>query len=120
MIPPLPENILVRLKDQILLKLKIDQFNLRKYITNFVTTIFSNETPSKMHYIIINMVSEFINKKMTIKVFFKFLSVIGAKKITFSVTIVTFDNRVVEVSEEVELNVDPELFKIPAQLKDKS
>lgn len=96
-----PDNILVRIKNKLMLKLNIDSYKLKYLISSFVSAAFKGVTGSKMHYTVINLTNELTSAQMTIKVFFKFLNIIRAKKIILTVTVITRDDKEVSVSEEI-------------------
>ena len=106
-----PDNLLVTLKNKIMLKLNIDHHKLKYLIQNFVKTAFNSTAGAKIHYTIINLTNELTSPKMTIKVFFKFLNIIRIKKITFNITLLTITDREVTITEEINLSTlvdDPE------------
>lgn len=98
-----PEGVLVRLKEKLRLELGIDVSVLKILIDQFVTTTFQGITSSKTHFAKVNIYNELAKDKMTIKVFFKFLRIIKIKKVKITIEITTPRDRVVSVSEEINL-----------------
>ena len=98
-----PEGVLVRLKEKIRLVLGIDTSVLKLLIDRFVTTTFQGITSSKTHFAKVNIYNELAKNKMTIKVFFKFLKIIGIRSVKITVTITTPRGKEVSVEEEINL-----------------
>lgn len=100
-----PESVLVRIKEEIRVKLGISIDSFKYLIDRYVTTNVKS-TSTKAHFTKVNMYNEINSDRMTFKVFFKFLRIIGAKEVIFNVQVVTARGR----KEEVSL-----LFRIPGQ-----
>lgn len=98
-----PEGILVRIKNKICLSLGIDTYKLKILIDRFLNINFKDVAPSKRHYDKVNILNEFSKNKMTIKVFFKFLRIINVKKVRFNITLVTFNDKEINVIEDIDM-----------------
>lgn len=98
-----PEGILVRLKNKICLTMGIDTYKLKILIDRFLNINFKDVAPSKRHYDKVNILNEFSKNKMTIKVFFKFLKIINIKHVRFNITLTTFNNKEINLTEDIDL-----------------
>lgn len=96
------DGILVRLKNMIAAKLKIDVVQLKCYIDQYVSE-FGDGDSSKSNMTKSNMYNEFTRNKMTFRVFIKFLRVIRTSKIQINIKITTLDGHEVEVTDDVKL-----------------
>lgn len=99
-----PEALFVRLKNKIMLKLNMNVYGLKLLIDKFITQNFPELAQNKPHYTKVNIFQEFCKNKMTVKVFFKFLRILNIKKVVFVVRLTTYNDKEIEVSEEVMLN----------------
>jgi hypothetical protein len=102
-----PEGVLVRLKNKLCIALNIDIYMLKVLIDRFVNSVFANNPKSKTHFAKTNIQNELTKPKISIKVFFKFLRIINAKKVKIEVTVTTMRDRVVTVSEEINFSENP-------------
>lgn len=99
-----PDGVLVRLKNKIALAMQINAQTLRLLIDSYYTAMYGKGY-AKSHNDKVNALGDFTRDKMTIKVFFKFLRVIKAKKITITMTITTARDKEVTVSDDIYINV---------------
>lgn len=102
-IPNTPEGVLMRLKEKICLALEIDSFKLRLLVDRFVTNTFASLPGPRTNFAKVNINNELTKNKMTIKVFFKFLRILNVKKVRFSVSITTPQNKEITVFEDINL-----------------
>lgn len=102
-----PEGVLVRLKNKLCIALNIDIYMLKILIDRFVNNVFANNPKSKTHFAKTNIQNELTKSKISIKVFFKFLRIINAKKVKISVTVTTLRDREITVSEEINFSDHP-------------
>lgn len=100
--PNTPEGILARLKDKLMIMLNIDFYSLKSIIDRFVKNRFANMPGTKKtHYAKTNLYNEITKDRLSIKVFFKFLQIIEAKKVKITVTVTTKKDVDVTVEEEI-------------------
>ena len=83
-----PENVLVRIKEILSLKLGLTPAKLKLMVDKFVRENMQT-SGSKTHYTRVNTYNEFTTDRMTIKVFFKFLRIIDIQSVEFSVKVRT-------------------------------
>lgn len=95
--PVSPESVLVSLRDKVMLSLGMTHTTLKMAVDKFVRENMQT-TGSKTHYIRGNTYNEFTTDKMTIKVFYKFLRIIGIESVEFSVRVRTKTGRQAQVS----------------------
>lgn len=108
-------NVLVRLKDAILIELGIDTARLITLVDTFVIQQNGGVENSRTHTARTNTINELNRPEMTIKVFFnKFLPILRANGIEINMTIKTAMGDVVEVTEDITLR-DEEGFVIDIQ-----
>lgn len=98
-----PEGVLVRLKDRLCVDMELDADKLKALVDRFVTQSL-NVTGAKAHFTKTNTFNDLIRKRMTIKVFFKFLRIALVQKIKLSVTVTTVDDKVFTVTESMTIS----------------
>lgn len=103
-----PEGLMVNLKDKLILVMGLDVFKVKALIDRFVTTKMHVLGGSRSHFAKTNIYNEIFKSRMTVKVFFKFLRIINAKSVTFTVTVVSHDNKIYTVSHEAPILHTPE------------
>lgn len=99
-----PEGVLVRIKNKLSLALGVNPPTLKLLIDRYVS-MNSGRNSSKAHFDKVNAYDQLSGEKMTIKVFFKYLRILQIKKITIAVTVTTVRDKVVTVSEEINMAV---------------
>lgn len=100
--PNSPEGVLVRIKNQLCIKLELTPTRLKLLVDKFVRENMQT-SGSKTHYTRVNTYNEFTTGRMTIKVFFKFLRIIDIQSVEFSVKVRTRMNKEVTATEEIKL-----------------
>lgn len=98
-----PEGILVKLKTKIAVAIGLDPYKLKMLIDRYTVTTCNGLNNSKTHFTKINHYNQLNQDKMTIKVFFKFLRILSIKNVKITIDITTPKDRVITVSEEVNL-----------------
>lgn len=107
-----PESVLAGIKEAIRKKLGISTSSFKYLIDRYVTTNVKSTT-TKAHFTKVNMYNEINSSKMTFKVFFKFLKIIGAKEVYFNVKVITVRGREEDVSLVFKLsNQNPDDFEV--------
>lgn len=101
-LPTTPESVLVRIKQKLDLALGISTTTLKQLIDRYVVTSFG-KTSSKTHFAKVNTYNELSSFKMTIKVFFKYLTIARIKKVKIIIVATTVMDREVTVVEELDL-----------------
>lgn len=96
------EGVMVRLVNKIKAALEINATTLKVRVDYFVSMKYGR-TSSKAHFDKVNTYNELTSDKMTVKVFFKFLRIIGIKKIVMKLTLTTVRDREVTVEETVNM-----------------
>lgn len=98
-----PESVLVRLKDKLCEGMELDADRLKLLVDRFVTQSL-NVTGTKAHFTKTNTFNDLIRKRMTIKVFFKFLRIALVQKVKLSVTVTTVDDKEFTVTESMTIS----------------
>lgn len=98
-----PEGVLVRIKDKLCSAMELDVDRIKLLVDRFVTQSL-NVTGSKAHFTKTNTFNDLTRKRMTIKVFFKFLRIILVQKVTISITVTTVDDKEFTVSETMTIS----------------
>ena len=101
-LPTTPESVLVRIKNKLCIALNINPQTLKILIDQYVTASFG-KTSSKTHFAKSNTYNELSSFKMTIKVFFKFLTIARIKKLKITLVATTVMDKEVTVTEEINL-----------------
>lgn len=96
-----PGGILVRLKNKLCLAMGIDSHRLRIMIDRYVMKQFNGVVNSKAHFDKVNAYNELTRDEMTIKVLFKFLTILSPKSVKISLEVTTRSNDTYKVSEEI-------------------
>ena len=109
-LPKTPESVLVLFKTKLCAALNINPTTLKLLIDWYVTASFGKAS-SKTHFAKVNTYNELSSFKMTIKVFFKFLTIARIKKIKITMTATTVMDKEVTVSEEINLLNFAESFR---------
>lgn len=98
-----PEGVLVRIKDKICESMELDTDRLKLLVDRFVTQSL-NVSGTKAHFTKTNTYNDLIRKRMTIKVFFKFLRIVLVRKVTIAIIVTTVDNKEFTVSETMTIS----------------
>lgn len=101
-LPTTPESVLVRIKNKLDLALGISPTTMKQLIDRYVLTSFG-KTSSKTHFAKVNTYNELSSFKMTIKVFFKYLTIVRFKKVKIIIIGTTVTDKEVTVTEELDL-----------------
>lgn len=96
------EGVLVRLKTYINERYMINAQTMKILIDEFVSKRYGRGN-TKSHFDKVNIYNEMTTDRMTIKVFFKYLRIIKAQKVTFKVTVVNIRGKEVTVEHVVNL-----------------
>ena len=96
-----PDGFLVRLKNLICLKLGIDNNKLKYLIEKFIRSNVYLNTPGKLNYTKSNTFTELNKPSMSIKVFFKFLRIIGVRRFKMTLDLEMLNSRKLTVEETV-------------------
>lgn len=102
--PPIlsPETVLVNIKERLNKLLGLTPTRLKMLVEKFVRETM-HLTGSKVHFTRVNTYNEFATNKMTIKVFFKYLHIIGAESVEFKVKVRVRGGLEAEASQIVNL-----------------
>lgn len=115
-----PEGILVNIKEKLNKKLFLTNTKMKTLIEKFVRENM-HLTGSKVHFTRVTTYNEFVATKMTIKVFFKYLHIIGAENVEFIVKVRIREGLEAEVSEHFNLkqqSYNPYPHKLTPETKD--
>lgn len=96
-----PESVLVRLKDKISLAMGIDIHKLKMLIDRHTLRSFNGVTTTKTHYDKVNTYKSLTDSRLTIKVFFRFLAILGVRKVRFTIDIETDRGTKVTVFDDI-------------------
>mgnify|MGYP007060467718 CR=1 FL=1 len=95
------ESFFVRIKNKICLTLGIDTYQLSNLIDRYLLIHYPEYDSVTRRAKRTNILSEFTAKKMTVKVFFRFLRILNLKKVRFSITLTTSRDREYTVTEDL-------------------
>ena len=85
-LPKNQETFLVHVAWDIVNALGTNLHNVKLCVDSYVGKLYGR-TSAKTHFAKVNLLNELTSNKMTVKVFFKFLLVLGLKRIKFNITV---------------------------------
>lgn len=98
-----PDSVLARIANKIYIELGLDAAKLKTLVYRFVRS-FQSGNQLKYYYTKVNLYNELTKDKMSFKVFMKLLTVLNIKKITFNITLITYSDHEITVTEEIQLS----------------
>ncbi len=98
-----PDGVLVQLKNKLLDSAGIDTVQVKRAIDAFVNNAFGGIVNSKTHFAKVNIYNEITREKMTIKVFYKLLKILGFRDVKLTVEATTARGVMVKVSHTVSM-----------------